>query len=61
LQSFFEISPLKKHHDLHLEKQTSFIFSNEGHGCSSKDGISKKDSTQAWQWAYFQGFTPHNP
>jgi len=24
-----------------------------GHGCSSKDDISKKDSDQARQWSYF--------
>jgi hypothetical protein len=26
-----------------------------GHGCSSKDDISKEDSDQAWQWSYFKG------
>jgi len=32
-----------------------------GHGYSLKGGISKKDSTQGTQWAYFQGFAPPEP
>jgi hypothetical protein len=55
LQSFLEISPLKKHHDLLLIDNT-IRFSNKGHGCSCKDDISKKDSAQGPQRAYFQGF-----
>jgi hypothetical protein len=31
-----------------------------GHGCSSKDDISKEHSDQARQWSYFKGLLPRS-